>query len=488
MPPFAPPLPELIIMVDCALWTAGELLKATGGTLHGNVAHPLNGVTIDSRNFSPGDIFVAIRGERHDGHDFVANALASGAGLAVVSKVTPEMLAAGPLLVVADDPLRGLENMGRHSRARCHGQIIGVTGSVGKTSTKEMLRVALGASGQTHASAASFNNHWGVPLTLARMPRESAYGVFEIGMNHAGEITPLVAMVKPNVAIVTTVAASHLGHFHSLDDIADAKAEIFSGVVPGGHAVIYRDMPYFERLVAAARAAGVSGIVSFGKSPEADIRIERVALHADCCCITADVLGEKLIYKLGVPGEHMAVNSLAVLAAVKLAGADLARAALALATAQPAKGRGVRERLEIAGGELLLIDESYNANPASIGAALALLGNAKPAKGGRRIAVLGDMLELGEQGPSLHAMLFEPMDAAKVDVLYAAGPLMANLWARVPAHKRGAHAEASDGIRDALLAGLKAGDVVMVKGSLGSRMGPLVEAIRAAHPPLVKET
>ncbi len=470
-----------------ALWTVDELLAATGGKLHGQVTKPLNGVTIDSRDFSPGDIFVAIKGDTHDGHAFAANALKAGAGLAVVSRVTDDMKTAGALLEVPDDPLRGLENIGRAARVRCQAQVIAVTGSVGKTSAKEMLRTALSASGLTHASAASFNNHWGVPLTLARMPRDAAFGVFEIGMNHSGEITPLVAMVKPHVAIVTTIAASHLGHFNSLDDIAEAKAEIFSGVVEGGHAVINRDTPYFDRLATAARANGIGNIVSFGKSAEADVRIERLALHADCCCITANVMGESVIYKLGVPGEHMAVNSLAVLAAAKLCGADLARAALALAAAQPAKGRGVRERLPIAGGELLLIDESYNANPASVGAALALLATAKPGKGGRRIAVLGDMLELGEHGPALHAGLFEPMDAARVDVLYAAGPLMANLWDRVPAPKRGAHAATSDAIRDALLAGLRAGDVVMVKGSLGSRMGPLVEAVRAAHPAPVKE-
>ncbi len=471
-----------------ALWTVEELLKATGGTLHGEVTKPLDAVTIDSRAVGQGDIFVAIKGERHDGHDFVANALKAGAGLGLVSRVSPEMTAAGPVLEVAEDPLRGLENMGLAARARCHGQIVAVTGSVGKTSTKEMLRTALSASGQTHASAASFNNHWGVPLTLARMPRETAFGVFEIGMNHAGEITPLVAMVRPQVAIVTTIAASHLGNFDSLDGIADAKAEIFTGVTPGGHAVISRDTPYFERLSAAARAAGISSIVSFGKHPEADVRMERVALLPDCCCVTASVMGETLIYKLGLPGEHMAVNSLAVLAAAKLMGADLARAALALASAQPAKGRGVRERLQIAGGELLLIDESYNANPASVGAALGLLGASQPGQGGRRIAVLGDMLELGEKSAELHAGLFEPMDAAKVDVLYAAGPLMANLWDRVPGRKRGAYATTSEALRDAVLAGLRPGDVVMIKGSLGSRMGPLVEAIRAAHPPLAKET
>ena len=216
--------------------------------------------------------------------------------------------------------------------------------------------------------------------------------------------------------------------------------------------------------------------------------MDGVALHAECCCITASVFGENVIYKLGMPGEHMAVNSLCVLAAAKLSGADLARAALALASAQPAKGRGVRERLSMEGGELMLIDESYNANPASVGAALALLGASQPGWRGRRIAVLGDMLELGEKGPELHAGLIEPMDAAKVDVLYAAGPLMANLWERVPGGKRGAYAATSEALRDAVLAGLRPGDVVMIKGSLGSRMGPLVEAIRAAHPPLSKET
>ena len=471
-----------------ALWTTDELLSATGGTLLGTVKVPLTAVTIDSRAVRPGDIFVAIKGDKHDGHDFVAAALKAGAGLGLVSRVTPDMLAAGAVLELADDPLRGLENIGRAARARSSAQIVAVTGSVGKTSTKEMLLTALSASGETHASAASFNNHWGVPLTLARMPRSAAFGVFEIGMNHAGEITPLVGMVRPQVAIITTIAASHLGNFSSLDGIADAKAEIFTGVVPGGHAVISRDTPYFERLSAAAWACGIRSVVSFGRHPDSDVRLERVALLPDCCCVTADVMGDAVSYRLGLPGEHMAVNSLAVLAAAKLTGADLARAAIALASAAPAKGRGVRERLSIAGGELLLIDESYNANPASVAAALGLLAAAQPPRGGRRIAVLGDMLELGEQSPELHAGLLEPMDAAKVDVLYAAGPLMANLWARVAQHRRGAYAETSEGLRDVLLKGLRPGDVVMIKGSLGSRMGPLVEAIRAVHPPLAKET
>ncbi len=474
-------------MADAALWTAAELVAATGGKIAGAVSAALGGVSIDSRSVAPGDIFVAIKGEKHDGHDFVAAALKAGAGLAVVSRTTDEMRAAGPLLVVAEDPLRGLENIGRAARARSHAQIIGVTGSVGKTSSKDMLREALSRSGLTHASAASFNNQWGVPLTLSRMPRQTAYGVFEIGMNHAGEITPLTRMVRPHIAVITAIAASHLGHFKSVDEIADAKAEIFLGVEPGGHAVINRDSPYYDRLAAAARAAGIGHVVGFGRHPSAEVRLELVALHGDCCCITADILGEALIYKLGVPGEHMALNSLGVLAAVKFAGADLARAALALASVEPAKGRGARQRLRIDGGDMLLIDESYNANPASVRAALALLAQAKPGKGGRRIAVLGDMLELGDFGAGLHGDLAQPVDEAQVDVLYAAGPLMANLWARTPAARRGAYAETSEGLRDALLSGLRAGDVVMIKGSLGSRMEPLAEAIGALLAPLNKD-
>lgn len=466
------------------MWSPAELTAATGGHIVGEVKLPLNGVSIDTRSIAAGDIFVAIRGERHDGHEFVPAALKAGAGLAVVSRVSEEMRAAGPLLVVEDDPLRGLEAIGRAARARSQAQIIGVTGSVGKTSTKDMLRTAFAASGSAHASAASYNNHWGVPLSLARMARGTAYGVFEIGMNHAGEIGPLAAMVRPHVAIVTSIAESHLGHFGSLGEIAQAKAEIFSGVVDGGHAVINRDTPYYGGLAAAARAAGIASITGFGRHAEAEVRLDRVALHGECCCITATVLDETVMYRLGLPGEHMALNSLAVLAAVKLTGADLARGALALAHAEAAKGRGVRERLTIAGGEILLIDESYNANPASMRAALALLARAKTPKGGRRIAVLGDMLELGGFGPDLHEALSRPVDEAGVDVLYAAGPLMARLWARTPAFRRGAYAETSGDLRDLLLAGLRPGDAVMIKGSLGSRMGLLAEAIRAAYPPV----
>lgn len=473
-------------MAERPLWTIDELIAAAGGALRGSVAVPLTGMSIDSRSVAKGDIFAAIKGDRVDGHDYTETALKAGAELAIVSRPTEAMAAAGPLLVV-DDVLKAIEKIGLAARARSKAQIVAVTGSVGKTSTKEMLRLALSASGYTHASVASFNNHWGVPLTLARMPADTAYGVFEIGINHPGEITPLVKMVRPHIAVITTVVASHLGYFSSVAEIADAKAEIFAGLEPGGHAVLNRDNEYFDRLSAAAHNAGIGNVVSFGHAAGSDVRLDRSVLHADCSCITATILGEPVIYKLGVPGEHMVLNSLAALAAVKLAGADLARASLALAAAQPAKGRGVQTMLKAPGGNILLIDESYNANPVSVRAALALLKRAEPGKNGRRIAVLGDMLELGEQGAELHTELAGAVDEAKVDVLYATGPLMAHLWNKTPPHRRGAYADESDGLAATLLGGLKAGDVVMVKGSLGSRMGPLVDAIRGQFVPADKD-
>ncbi len=474
-------------MVESALWTAEELVAATGGKLLGTVVKTLNGVSIDTRTIAEGDIFVAIKGENHDGHDFVATALQRGAGLAIVSRVNEEMQAAGPLLVVEGDPLQGLEKIGIASRARSHARIVAITGSVGKTSTKEMLRAGLSASGSTHASAASFNNHWGVPLTLARMPRDGAYGVFEIGMNHAGEITPLTGMVQPHVAIVTNVAPVHIGNFDSVVEIADAKAEIFSGLRPGGFALLNRDNEYFEHLKAAAGNYGVDNIISFGTHEKADVRVERVALHETCSCVTADIMGEKIMYKLGMPGAHMVNNSLATLAAVKLMGADLARAALALSMAVAPKGRGVQHHLKIDGGEFLLIDESYNANPVSMEAALAMLGRSKLGKYGRRIAVLGDMLELGTHGPALHAGLAKAVDENHVDVLYAAGPLMIHLWINTPDAHKAAYAESAAALQDGLLSSLRAGDTVMIKGSLGSRMGPLVEAIKERFAPINRD-
>jgi UDP-N-acetylmuramyl-tripeptide synthetase/UDP-N-acetylmuramoyl-tripeptide--D-alanyl-D-alanine ligase len=459
------------------LWAVKDLVAATGGQLHGIPREPLNGVSIDSRTCQKGDVFFAIKGENMDGHDYAAKALEAGAGVAVVSRSDDEMRAAGAVLEV-DDTLRALEDLGRAGRARCGGQIIAVTGSVGKTSTKEALKLALSACGEAHASAASFNNQWGVPLTLARMPESAQFGVFEIGMNHAGEITPLTKMVRPHVAIVTTIAESHLGYFESLDEIAEAKAEIFTGLEPGGVAVINRDTPYFEMLDAAAKTAGAEVVISFGKHDEADVQLGKLVLHSSCSCVTARVFDEEVCFKLGTPGEHIAVNALAVLAAVKATGADLARATMALGDLQPAKGRGVRFKLPVEDGWLTLIDESYNANPTSMRAAIALLGQAKPGKGGRRIAVLGDMLELGEAASKLHKELSIPLQDAGVDAVYSCGAQMRHLHEALGEDMEKTHAPSSDALREPLLETLKAGDVVMVKGSLGSRMGPLVEAMR----------
>ncbi len=462
------------------LWSIDELVTATGGVLHGETSAALNGVSIDSRTVATGDIFFAIKGDAMDGHDFAAKALEAGAGVAVVSRVDAAMTKAGAVLEVPDT-LKALEALGRASRARSQAGIIAVTGSVGKTTTKDALRLALSDSGKTHAAVKSFNNHWGVPLTLARMPRDAQYGVFEIGMNHAGEITPLVDMVKPHIAIVTQIAESHLGHFASLDEIADAKAEIFSGVVEGGVAIINRDTPYFERLRAAAEGQGIGSIIGFGKHDEAQVRLGSFVAHSNCSCVTADILGESVTFKLGMPGEHVVMNALAVLATVKLCGADLAKGAMALAGMEAPKGRGGRHKLVVGEGWLTLIDESYNANPASMRAALAMLGQTKTGKGGRRIAVLGDMLELGENAQKLHAELAQPVHDAKVDALYTCGGDMRFLHHAVEARVFKMHAETSAELEPAVLKALRAGDVVMVKGSLGSRMGRIVDAVQANY-------
>ena len=467
-------------MTSEPLWKISEVMAATGGELYGDVSARLDGVSIDSRAVAPGDIFVAIKGERFDGNDFAASALENGAGLAIVSRLDDEMKNAGPVLLV-DDPLAAMEKLGRAARARTDAKVIAVTGSVGKTTTKDALRLALSKCGRTHAATASFNNHWGVPLTLCRMPRDTQYAVFEIGMNHAGEIEPLVKMVRPHVAIITAVAECHLGHFSSLDDIAKAKAEIFAGVEPGGAVVLPADSAYFGFFKQQAKKAGIEHVTGFGQAKGADARLERSVLHGTCSCVTADILGDKVTYRLGAPGAHVVANSLAVLAAAKLAGADLAKVALALADLAPPTGRGERLKLHTRNGAFLVIDESYNANPASMRAALALLGAANPKGSGRRIAVLGDMLELGENSAGLHGGLVEPIEAAGADLVFACGPEMKNMWDGLAPFRRAVYGLTSRDLLEPLLAQIRAGDVVMIKGSLGSAMGLLVKALASKY-------
>jgi UDP-N-acetylmuramoyl-tripeptide--D-alanyl-D-alanine ligase len=318
------------------LWTVDAIVAATGAGRAGALPQAVTGISIDSRTVKHGEAFFAIKGDTHDGHDFVAAALKQGATLAVVEHARRDSYGNDAPLIVVDEVLEALRQVARAARLRSSAKIVAVTGSVGKTSTKEALALALVSSGETHASAASFNNHWGVPLSLARMAERARYGVFEIGMNHAGEITPLVRMVRPRVAIITAVEPVHLEHFASVEDIADAKAEIFLGVDLGGAAVICRDNPHYARLRRRAEAAGVSNIVSFGEHADADARLLKCALHADCSTVEARILGEPVTYKVGAPGRHLVMNSLAVLATACLVGADLARAAVALAQQAPA--------------------------------------------------------------------------------------------------------------------------------------------------------
>jgi UDP-N-acetylmuramoyl-tripeptide--D-alanyl-D-alanine ligase len=464
------------------LWTIADMAKAMRAERRGALPQSADGLSIDSRNLDAGDAFFAIKGDARDGHDFVKAALDAGAGVAVVSHARAGDFPDAPLLIV-DDVLDGLRDLARAARARTQARVIAVTGSVGKTSTKEALRLALAADGPTHASTASYNNHWGVPLSLARCPAGVKYAVFEIGMNHAGEITPLTRMVRPHVAIVTAVEPVHLEFFGTLDKIADAKAEIFLGVEPGGAAVLNRDNPLYDRLVRAAEAAGVSRVVSFGERDGADARLIKVALKPDCSCVHADILGHDVAYKLGAPGRHLVQNSLAVLAAATLAGADIALAALTLAKLQPAAGRGARLTLTVPGGTALLIDESYNANPASMRAAIALLGQAELGPRGRRIAVLGDMLELGGEGERLHRELAQAVTDAGIDLVFCAGPLMRHLYDAVPASRHGGYAGTAAGLELAVLGALQPGDAMMVKGSNGSKLAPVVRALEKRFPP-----
>jgi UDP-N-acetylmuramoyl-tripeptide--D-alanyl-D-alanine ligase len=468
-------------MTDRPLWPVEAMAAAMGATPAGPLPSSVPGISIDTRTVAPGEAFFAIKGDNRDGHDFVEAALKAGAGLAVVAVGRRDSFRNDAPLLVVPDVLEGLRGLACAARARTQAKIVAVTGSVGKTSTKEALRLTLARNGETHASVASYNNHWGVPLSLARCPQTVDYAVFEIGMNHAGEIEPLTRLVRPQVAIITTVEPVHLEFFQSVEAIADAKAEIFHGLERGGAAVLNRDNPQFTRLERGAMDAGADRIVSFGEHPRADARLMKCALQSDSTTVHARIFGTDVTYKVGAPGRHLVFNSLAVLAADVLLGADLALAALALADLQPASGRGSRVILDLPRGTVLVIDESYNANPASMRAALALLGHAEIGSRGRRIAVLGDMLELGPRGADLHRELAMAVLAHGIDLVFCCGPLMRALWEALPASRQGGYAETSTALESHVLAAIQPGDAIMVKGSLGSRMAPIVKALQSRY-------
>ncbi len=452
-----------------ALWTSAELRAATGGTLAAEVA--VSGVSIDSRSVAPGDLFVALRDAR-DGHGFVADALARGAAAALVDHVPQGVAPDAPLLLVAET-LAGLRALGEAARARSAARVIGVTGSVGKTTTKEMLRALLSVAGATHAAVASYNNHWGVPLTLARMKRDSAFAIIEMGMNHPGEIAPLAALARPHVAVITSIAAAHLGHMGSLEAIAREKAAILSGLMPGGVAVLPADSAFLPLLRSAAGAAGAARVVTFGEG--GDALASAVVADAEGSHVTAEILGTRLEFRLGTPGLHMAGNALAALAAVAALGVDVAKVAGALAGFRALQGRGDRRAIATPdGGQATLLDEAYNGQPPSMRAALALL-KLLPAR--RRVAVLGQMGELGDFARDEHAGL-APHIADATDLVFACGPMMRHALEALPPARIGAWTETSAELAPLVAAALRDGDAVLVKGSLATGMKTVVQALR----------
>ena len=465
------------------LWTAVDAKRATGG--EGADGWVATGVSIDTRTLQPGDLFVALKDVR-DGHDFVADALAKGAAAALVSYRPEDVSEEAPLLVVGD-VLAGLTALGEAGRKRSAAQVIAVTGSVGKTSTKEMLRGILAGQGRVHAAEASYNNHWGVPLTLARMPQDADFAIIEIGMNHPGEIAPLARMAAPHVAVVTTVAAAHLEAFENVEAIAHEKADIFQGLGTGGIAVFNGDIETAPILAAAAERCAET-VVSFGKSAPCSYRMKDVHLADNVTVVQAERQGSPLVFKIGAPGRHFAMNALAALAAAEAVGADVDLAACDMGAWGPPAGRGTRETLALDQVEahltIDLIDDAFNANPASMAAALEVLEATRPVDDvgrvmrGRRIAVLGDMLELGHDEARLHADIAAHSAIEAVDKIHCVGPRMAVLWDALPEFRRGERVETAQELAAQAHRLFDAGDVVLVKGSKGSRVSLVVDAIR----------
>ena len=450
------------------LWTSAAIAEATGGTA--SAPFSVHGVAFDSREVQPGDLFVAMRGENTDGNKFIDGALAAGA-----SGILCEIAINAPHVLVPD-AAAALVALGEASRARCAGRIIGVTGSVGKTGTKEALFAALERHrpGRAHRSVKSYNNHTGVPLSLARMPARTGFGVFEMGMNHSGEIAALTRQVRPHIAVITTIAPAHIENLGSIEAIADAKAEIFDGLEPGGTAVLPFDSPHYARLRAAAERAGAT-IISFGMTDGADVRaLDWLADGHGGTIVTAAVHDHLLCFTLSQTGDHWVANSMAVLAAVKAAGGDLAAAGLALAELEGLAGRGARHRFAHGDGEILLIDESYNANPASMAATLRELGTAQ---GTRRIAVLGSMKELGEHSDQFHSELAEPLAQAGADFALLVGGEMAPLAKALEGRIKFAHVADAAAAAAILVEMARAGDVILIKGSNSVGLSRLVTAM-----------
>ena len=458
------------------LWTVAEVVAATGGRPEKLSDGPLNSVSIDSREIEPDSLFVAIKGDKLDGHDYVGAALATGAAAAIVSEDWFKAHG-GEKLIVVPDPLEALRGMARAARTRNKGLIVAVTGSAGKTTTKDAIRTVLAAAGETHSSIKSFNNHWGVPLMLARMPREAQFGVFEVGMNHAGEITPLVQMVRPNIAVVTTVAAAHLEFFKSITEIAEAKAEIFLGVEPGGTAVLNADHDYVHVLFAKARQASIENIVTYGYDDEADYRIGNAETAGARTFARVTRGADVYDLNLGVRGRHMVANATAALAVARLAGMDRYAALKALGDFAATEGRGETTRLGPPNTPLLLVDESYNANVASMNAAMDVFASIAPPRG-KKVLVLGDMLELGPQGRELHQSLKSAVLRTGAVRIFLIGAAIEPLAEELGEDRVAGHARRIEDLMEPILQSLALGDAVMVKGSKGVRLALLIDKIK----------
>lgn len=458
------------------LWRSEAILNATGGVLKGKT-FSVDSVAIDSRKVEAAGLFVAIRGEKQDGHAFVKQAMERGATAALVSSIPADAPADGNYVVVKDT-FEALQALAKAARARFRGKVIAVTGSVGKTGTKEAIRVAASYSGRAYATQGNLNNHYGLPLSLCNLPEHADFGVFELGMNHAGEIAHLTRLAQPDVAIITTVEAVHLEFFSSVSAIADAKAEIMEGLTRDGTIVLNRDNPYYEQLFATARRLAVPHIISFGEHEEASCRLLGYRVEEGGSRVEAIVGGIPVTYHLGTIGRHWALSSLAVLAALTSAGADLANSAAALERFYEPEGRGRLQLVRLAQGTVKVIDDCYNASPVSVKAALQKLAEIHMAQGnGRAIAVLGDMLELGDSAPELHRSLRESIEKAGVARVLLAGPVMKHLYEALPEAIRGAWAASAAELTASVLGCLKDGDVVLIKGSRGSRMDIVRDAL-----------
>ena len=461
--------------MKAALWTKESVCGATGGTGGGDWF--ASGVSIDSRTIEPGDLFIALKGPHTDGHEHVSQALANGAAAALIDHRQNGEVENGKIVTVANT-MTALNKLGKAARDRSSAKIIAVTGSVGKTGTKDALRNALNLQGKTSASAHSYNNQWGVPLSLARMPADAEYGVFEVGMNHSGEIKLLSQMVRPHLAIITTIEPAHIEFFHSIEEIADAKSEIFIGMMDGT-AILNRDNPHYVRVAKQARSPNIKRVLSFGEHPEADARL--ISRVADCSGnnVEAVICGRRIGYRLGLPGQHLVQNSLAVLAAISAVGADVASAAKTLNELTPIAGRGTRHTIEIDDGNFTIIDESYNANPASMRAAIETLAVMRPGPCAKRIAVLSDMCELGTSSNDYHVELARTLSTCGIDKVYACGKHMAAMFAALPATLKGGFSNSTTELGQTISKKIRAGDVVTVKGSLESGMKTVVDQLIA---------